>query len=146
MRRAVHIQTVLTALLAGTAAALTACSAKIVIPAASFVTPPRVLKPAPPPPPTIFIMASPSTINKGDLTILIWRAEHDTSVKIDGGVGPVEISGKQSVTHSASTTYTATAEGPGRYAAIRPNVERCPGRTIGLLVQEGGHRMNPRRF
>jgi len=122
MRRAVQIQTVLTILLAGAAAALIACSAKRVIPAASFDTPARVLKPAPPSPPTISIMASPSTINKGDLTILIWRAEHATSVRIDGGVGPVEISAKQSVTPSASTTYTATAEGPGGNAAASTRV------------------------
>ncbi len=101
-------------LLAGMATGLSGCAKKGVVPApTSYATPAPVLKPAPASIPTISLTASPSTINKGEFAILIWSSENATSVKIDGGVGAVAATGKQSVTPPASTTYTAVAEGPG---------------------------------
>jgi hypothetical protein len=127
MRRAIKSQTLLTLLLAGAAAVLSACSPKIVVPAHDrIVTPARVLKPVPPRPPTIYILASPSNINEGEFTILFWRSERATSVRIDNGVGVVEIAGKHLVAPSTSTTYKATAAGPGGQssATIRVVVNR----------------------
>lgn len=117
------IRVILATLFAGAVFGLGGCSSKrVTVPQSGFVTPAPVLKPAPSPSPTISFIASPSTINKGESSILIWSAENAASVNIDGGVGRVEAWGKKSVTPPASTTYTAVAEGSGGSASASTRV------------------------
>lgn len=73
-------------------------------------------RPAPPPTPdapTINISASPATTQRGRQSTLSWRSNNASSVTIDNGIGNVGERGSVTVTPSRSTTYTATAKGPG---------------------------------
>ena len=63
--------------------------------------------------PNVTISASPSTIAPGEQTILSWQSTDTSSLIIDGGVGPVAASGSMAISPQTSTTYTATATGPG---------------------------------
>lgn len=62
--------------------------------------------------PTCSISATPSTINYGSSSILIWSSQYATTGSITG-VGGVAVSGSASVTPSATTTYTGTFNGLG---------------------------------
>lgn len=66
-----------------------------------------------PPAPTIELQASPASIERGDQTTLQWNSHNANSVVIDNGVGNVAESGSIVVSPRESTTYTATASGPG---------------------------------
>lgn len=68
---------------------------------------------APPPPqPKATLSVSPESVNRGGSATLTWSTQDATDVKING-IGPVQTSGSQSVTPTASTTYHLTATGPG---------------------------------
>jgi hypothetical protein len=53
--------------------------------------------------------ASPATINSGEASNLIWSTANADTVSISNGIGNVATSGSQTVTPTASTTYTLTA-------------------------------------
>jgi hypothetical protein len=62
--------------------------------------------------PAITLKADPNTVTSGTSTTLTWNATNATSVGISG-LGTFPASGSAKVTPSATTTYTATATGPG---------------------------------
>jgi len=62
--------------------------------------------------PTITLNASPGTVTSGTSTMLSWNAKNASSVNISG-LGSFPASGSVKVTPTATTTYTATAAGPG---------------------------------
>jgi phospholipase C len=71
--------------------------------------------------------ASPTTINKGDVTTLSWQTSNTTSVSISPGTPaedgqPLPLSGSTTGTPSATTTYTLTATGPGGSATAKVTV------------------------
>ncbi len=89
--------------------------------------PPPPPPPPPPPAPTASLTANPNTIQQGQPTTLTWQTTNATDVSIDG-VGAVQANGSQSVTPSASTTYTLTAKGAGgtQQATARVTVTQPP--------------------
>ncbi len=91
----------------------TGCAKKVAPPPAVAKTEPAPPPPPPTPAPTINLSASPSTIERGQGATLSWTSSNATNVSIDGGIGNVETSGSRTVTPSASSTYKATATGPG---------------------------------
>jgi peptidoglycan-associated lipoprotein len=103
-------------------------------PAKSEAPPPA--KPTPPAP-TLTFSASPSTIERGQSSMLSWSTTNATSVTISGGVGTVEASGNRNVSPSSSTTYQARAAGPGGSASAETRItvmelppEVVPPRTV----------------
>ena len=62
--------------------------------------------------PTIALNAQPPTVMSGASTKLSWKASNATSVSI-GGLGTFPASGSVTITPETTTTYTATAIGPG---------------------------------
>jgi hypothetical protein len=62
--------------------------------------------------PLLTLAAEPGTVASGASTVLTWNASNASSVSI-GGVGAFPASGSVKVTPTATTTYTATAAGPG---------------------------------
>lgn len=52
---------------------------------------------------------SPSVINPGDTTTLVWNVTGANSVNIDQGIGPVDAEGNRIVSPDASTVYTISA-------------------------------------
>lgn len=66
--------------------------------------------------PTVQLTASPTTITAGQTATLTWSSTNATSVSI-AGIGTFGASGSTSVQPSATTTYTATATGPGGTAS-----------------------------
>lgn len=65
-----------------------------------------------PPRPAVSISADPDAIDRGQSTTLKWSSDHADRVSITD-LGTVPGSGSRVVSPSQSTTYTATAEGPG---------------------------------
>ena len=63
--------------------------------------------------PTVEITASPSTVERGKQSTLSWQSSNATSLTIDQGVGNVAESGSVVISPRESTTFTATATGPG---------------------------------
>ncbi len=93
------------------------------------------------PTPTLSISADPSSIQRNSQTTLKWQSSNATSVVIDNGVGNVQSNGSLTVTPLQSTTYTATATGPGgearastRVTVVRPAAK--PIATDAELAQE----------
>lgn len=72
----------------------------------------RVEVEIPTPAPTLSFSADRDVIERGEQTTLRWSATNATSVEISG-VGRMPAEGSQPVAPTASTTYTATAMGPG---------------------------------
>ena len=66
--------------------------------------------------------SSPSTINKGDSSVLSWNTTNCNSVSISPGVGSVNVSGSQSVYPTSTTTYTLTAYGSNNVAQSKTTV------------------------
>lgn len=62
--------------------------------------------------PAIQLNAQPNAVTSGAATMLIWNASNATSVTISG-VGTFPASGSVKVTPTVTTTYQATATGPG---------------------------------
>ncbi|MBW2046219.1 MAG: hypothetical protein JRI96_15295, partial [Deltaproteobacteria bacterium] len=66
------------------------------------------------PPPTLTLDASPLTIDPGQSSTLTWSSTDATSVTASGGwSGSKALSGSETVSPTANTTYTLTATGPG---------------------------------
>ncbi len=78
------------------------------------------------PAPIIDINASPTTVERGDPTTLTWNSSDASTLLIDSGVGNVAESGSMVVTPLESTTYTATATGPGGDAQSSTRVTVVP--------------------
>jgi hypothetical protein len=57
-------------------------------------------------------LATPTNINSGDSSTLVWSVENASSISITG-VGNVSKDGTSSVTPTQTTTYTLTAQGQG---------------------------------
>ena len=78
---------------------------------AAQVTPPP--PPAPvPAAPTATLAATPSVIQQGQASVLMWQTSNANEISI-AGLGTLPPSGSRSVTPSTSTTYSLLAKGPG---------------------------------
>jgi hypothetical protein len=64
------------------------------------------------PPPTCTLLGSPS-VKQGQSTALWWISANAMSGMIDGGIGPVPLSGSTTVTPQQTTTYAGTFTGAG---------------------------------
>jgi peptidoglycan-associated lipoprotein len=84
-------------------------------PAAPAVTPP-------PAQPTVTLQASRGDISRGESVTLRWSTTNATSVRVTPEVGSVAAEGNTSVTPRQSTTYIATAIGPGGTATASASV------------------------
>ena len=84
--------------------------------------PPPPAAPAPKPAPTVTISASPSSIERGQSSVLAWQAINATNVSIDQGIGDVSTSGSRTVSPNASTTYTIAAKGEGGTATATARI------------------------
>jgi peptidoglycan-associated lipoprotein len=100
------------------------CAKKVAPPPAAKVAEPAPPVPATPPPPvpTISLSANPSTITKGQSTVLSWTSSNATTVELDMGIGSVGGSGQKTLTPANSTTYTAKATGAGGSAVASTRV------------------------
>jgi len=76
---------------------------------------PVVQPPPPPPAPSVTQFgAEPSSITRGQSSVLSWAVSGSvTSVSIDQTIGTVQSTGSRRVSPDDSTTYTLTATGPG---------------------------------
>jgi phospholipase C len=63
--------------------------------------------------PALSLTLSPQSINAGEKAMLTWSASNATSVTVDGMSGTLALTGSQQVSPAATTTYHATATGPG---------------------------------
>ena len=63
--------------------------------------------------PTLTVTATPSNITLGSSTTLAWTSTDTTTVTFDHGIGQVSPSGSVQQKPPATTTYNATATGPG---------------------------------
>lgn len=100
----------------------------LVLSALVFVSCRGTIKPPPPPPPltstpapapapgavpTITLRASSTTIDRGQPLTLEWETRNAATVRIEPGLGQVDINGNRQVNPTSSVTYQATAIGPG---------------------------------
>jgi peptidoglycan-associated lipoprotein len=83
---------------------------------------------APPAAPVISLTAEPATVEKGQSVTLSWASQNATGVTLQPGVGNVQATGSTTVTPDSSTTYVATATGPGgsQTASARVTVTTPP--------------------
>lgn len=90
----------------------------------------------PPPPPTATLAATPTSVQLGGSSTLVWATANTTTASING-IGSVPLTGSQSATPSASTTYTITAVGEGgtRTASVTVTVIQPPAAPTGLTAQ-----------
>lgn len=122
MKKSLYMLAILTFVFA---IAITGTGCKKAVAPAPAATPPAVEpEPAPPPTPapTISLSASPSAIERGESSTLSWRTSNASEVTISGGIGTVSPTGSRSVSPDASTTYRATASGPGGVADAEARV------------------------
>ncbi len=80
----------------------------------------------PPPPPEISFSAEPSSIITGESSILSWDTTHAQSVRIEPGIGNVDLRGSIVVSPTATTSYALVAEGPGGTASREVTVTVAP--------------------
>ncbi len=78
------------------------------------------------PAPTVTISASATTIERRSPTTLTWQSTDASSLVIDSGVGNVDQNGSMEVAPLESTTYTATATGPGGDAKASTRITVVP--------------------
>jgi peptidoglycan-associated lipoprotein len=95
---------------------------------------PSVAQPSTAAAPTIEVSASPSTVERGQQTTLSWKAANAASVLIDAGVGNVSPTGSVVVSPRESTTFTATATGPGGEAKASTRVTVVAGAAPGIVA------------
>jgi peptidoglycan-associated lipoprotein len=100
-------------------------------PAALAPPPPLASAPAPPTPaPAITLRATPTMIDRGQPIALQWETRNAAIVRIEPGVGQVDLNGKRQVNPASSVTYQAMAIGPGGTATdiarITVNVPPAP--------------------
>jgi peptidoglycan-associated lipoprotein len=105
-----------------TAMASMGCGKKVTpMPVAAKVEAPAPSESAPASP-IIALRAVPETVEKGQPASLIWESTNATTVMIDGGIGSREASGTAEVQPDVSTTYRATAKGPGGSAVAEARI------------------------
>ena len=63
------------------------------------------------PPPTVTLSASPTTIDRGQSTMLTWSSTNAESAEITPDIGGVPTSGTRKVSPNVTTTYRITATG-----------------------------------
>src|SRR6267154_2025396 len=63
--------------------------------------------------PSVALNASPPSAQAGQQVTLTWSSTNAASITLEPAVGPVAAQGSTTVRPSHSTTYTATATGPG---------------------------------
>lgn len=63
----------------------------------------------PPAPEIVSFTASPTALFSGETSTLAWSTRNAASVRIDQGIGSVELSGSTTVSPSAAASYTLTA-------------------------------------
>jgi peptidoglycan-associated lipoprotein len=80
--------------------------------------------------PTISISAQPDAINRGSSTTLRWSSTNADQVNIND-LGTVPGSGSRAISPAQSTTYTATATGPGGAESASTRVTVTEGGTEG---------------
>lgn len=99
--------------------------------------PPAAPAPSSPPSPIISLTAEPATVEKGQSVTLTWASQNATEVSIQPQVGKVQASGSTTVTPVESTTYVATATGPGgtQSASARVTVTAAPAETTAPPAQ-----------
>jgi peptidoglycan-associated lipoprotein len=122
MRRSKYVPAVLTAILLALLISGTGCAKKAPAPAPAPPESPAAPETPPAPEPMITLSASPSAIEGGQSTTLSWKSSNATGVIIDNGIGTVEPSGRRTISPSESTTYKATATGPGGSAIAEARV------------------------
>jgi hypothetical protein len=61
--------------------------------------------------------ASPSSIETGQSATLIWNVTGATEIKIDQGIGTVDVAGTTPISPTTSTTYTITASNEDSWAS-----------------------------
>jgi peptidoglycan-associated lipoprotein len=90
--------------------------------------PPPPAAAAPSPEPVVSLTAEPATVEAGQSVTLSWASKDATEVSIQPGVGSVQATGSTTVTPKESTTYVATANGPGgsKTASARVTVTTPP--------------------
>ena len=77
-------------------------------------------------PQIIQFSAAPMTIVSGASATLLWNVQNATTVNISPGVGNVSASGTQSVSPTATTTYTLTATNPAGAVTSQTTVTVTP--------------------
>ena len=85
-------------------------------------------------PPTVSLAADPVTIIEGGNSTLTWSSTNADTVSIDNGIGPVGLSGTQSVSPAATTTYTITATGAGGTVSESVMITVIPLPTVSLVA------------
>ncbi len=95
-----------------------------------------------------FFTAEPSTIERGQASVLKWDVKGADSVSINQGLGTVSASGNRSVFPSSTTSYTLTATNAGGSstesvtvnvtapAAVAPPVTPAPSDDFGTMVSK----------
>ena len=123
MRKSPYPLALIALLLVGIAVTGTGCAKKVAAPPPAATPPPQPTEVTPAPPaPTITLTASPTAIESGQSTTLSWRTTNATEVAIDGGIGTVEANGSRTLNPTSSTTFRATATGPGGRATSETRV------------------------
>ncbi len=90
-------------------------------------TPAPMVKPAAPPSaPTVYLSASPSSVQQGQCATLTWSTTNSSDVSIDPGVGRVDPNGSKQVCPDRTTQYGINAVGDGgsRTASTTLSVSR----------------------
>ena len=103
------------------------CGKKVAAPVATAPPPP----PPPIPAPTITLTSNTTTITAGQPAVLSYTATNATSVTIQPGIGAVQpaTTGTRTVNPTATTSFTARADGPGGSAtstAVNITVNQPP--------------------
>ena len=76
----------------------------------TFQTPPsRPIPPVGTPPVIVAFSSTPSAINSGGTSTLLWNVTGANSVSIDQGIGQVDVAGTRVVSPATSTVYTISA-------------------------------------
>src|SRR5215469_3538641 len=81
---------------------------------------------APPASPSVALSASPASAQAGQPVKLTWSSTNATSITLEPSMGNVAAQGSATVRPSQSTTYTATATGPGGSAYASDQVTITP--------------------
>jgi hypothetical protein len=75
----------------------------------TFQTPTSLITPPAAQPSVGTFSSSPSTINQGGTSTLMWNVTGASSVSIDNGIGQVDIAGTRVISPASSTVYTLSA-------------------------------------
>jgi len=93
-----------------------------------------VVNPAPGAPAILTFTGDPSTVGQGSSSKLVWNVTGATSVSIDHGIGSVPLSGNQTVSPAATTTYTVTATNSSGFISASTTVTVNPTGGLPIIV------------